>query len=261
MATILPSPSRSCSTTGWSGRSCSRRRDLEPGQRGRLEVGDRRPGGVRRDGRGGGGSSWNGVAAPAADCPSTGGRRGRGRRPVGGGGGVGRRGRRGGGEDLVDVAGDRLEDGPEPELGRVAHELQGPLLVLDAGQLHDHRPPLPGDVGLRHAEGIDAVADDLDGLVQGVVADVRGRLEHHGHPALEVEAQLRGGAGAEDGSESTDGHEDDEDEGGDLLATHARGDVTRMPRPSGTAGRRACRPRWPPGRLPRAGGSTRRCGG
>ena len=81
------------------------------------------------------------------------------------------------------------EHGPEPQLGRGAHQIEGALLLVDPGQLHDDRVALAGDLGLGHAEGVDAVADDLDGLVEGLVAGLLGGLEHHRDAALEVEAR------------------------------------------------------------------------
>ena len=95
----------------------------------------------------------------------------------------------------------RQQHGPEPELGGGADQVEGSLLLVDAGELHDDRVALPGDLRLGHAEGVDAVADDLDRLVEGLVAGRLGGLEHHRHAALEVEAQLRRGVRDEAGAE------------------------------------------------------------
>ncbi len=99
--------------------------------------------------------SWNGVAA--SPWPSTGavvvvvarrGRRGGVARRRRGGGSVGL-GRGGGVEDL----GRHLEQhGTEPELGGGADQVEGPLLLVDAGELHDDRVALAGDLRLGHAE-------------------------------------------------------------------------------------------------------------
>ena len=50
-----------------------------------------------------------------------------------------------------------LEHRPEPQLGRLAHQLQRPVLVLDARELDDDGVALAGDLGLGHAEGVDPV--------------------------------------------------------------------------------------------------------
>jgi hypothetical protein len=64
-------------------------------------------------------------------------------------------------------------------------------LVAHAGKLHDHGVALAGDLGLGHAEGVDPVADDVDGLVEHAAGvDPLRRLQDHGCAALEVEAQL-----------------------------------------------------------------------
>ncbi len=44
-------------------------------------------------------------------------------------------------------------------------------------------------------EGVDPVADDLDGLVEDALGNLLPGLEHDGRAALEVEAQLRAVAG------------------------------------------------------------------
>ena len=82
---------------------------------------------------------------------------------------------------------DRRDHGAEPQLGGVAHDLDGPLLVLHAGELDDDRIALAGDLRLGHAERIDPAADDLDRLRQGGVVGLLGGLEHHRDAALEVE--------------------------------------------------------------------------
>ena len=89
----------------------------------------------------------------------------------------------------------------EPELGGGADQVEGALLLVDAGELHDDRVALPGDLRLGDAEGVDAVADDLDRLVEGVVGGGLGGLEHHRHAALEVEAELGRGVRDEAGAE------------------------------------------------------------
>ena len=121
------------------------------------------------------------------------------------------------------VVAEVLEHGPEAQLGGGADEVERPLLVVHAGQLHDDGVALAGDLRFGDAQGVDAAADDLDRLREGLVARLLGGLEHHGHPALEVEAQLRGGVGDQHGSQGDGGHEDDEDEGGELLAAHEVG--------------------------------------
>ena len=75
---------------------------------------------------------------------------------VGGHGGAGDR------HGLALVGRQRLQHGTEAELGRLAHDLEGPVLVLHAGQVHDDGVALAGDLGLGHAEAVDAVADDVD---------------------------------------------------------------------------------------------------
>ena len=78
---------------------------------------------------------------------------------------------------VVVVPGDRactgtkLRDRAEPELGGLADERQRLRAVLHAGEVDDDRVALAVDLGLGDAEGVDAVADDLD---RGVRAS-RGR--------------------------------------------------------------------------------------
>ena len=121
---------------------------------------------------------WSWWSPPRSwwSCP----RRGGGRRAVALG--------RGGG---VQGLGWQLDEhGSEPQLGRGSDQVEGALLLVDPGQLHDDGVPLAGDLGLGHAEGVDAVANDLDGLVEGLVAGLLGGLQHHRHTALEVESEL-----------------------------------------------------------------------
>ena len=47
---------------------------------------------------------------------------------------AGRRGR-----DLLADRGQDLQHGPEPQLGGLADQLQGPVLVIDTGELHQDR--------------------------------------------------------------------------------------------------------------------------
>ena len=66
-------------------------------------------------------------------------------------------------------------------------------LVLHARQLDDDGVALAGDLGLGHAEGVDPVADDLDGLVEGVAASAScGGLEHHRHARPGGRGRARG---------------------------------------------------------------------
>ena len=81
---------------------------------------------------------------------------------------------------------------PEPQLGGPADDLEGPLAVLDAGEVDDDGVALADDLGLGDAEGVDPAADDLDGVVERLVRHVVGGLEDHRHAALQVEAQLGG---------------------------------------------------------------------
>ena len=84
------------------------------------------------------------------------------------------------------------EHRPEPELGGAADDLEGPLAVLDAGQVDDDRVALADDLGLGDAEGVDPGADDLDGLVERArrAPSSVGLVDDRG-AALEVEAELR----------------------------------------------------------------------
>ena len=67
------------------------------------------------------------------------------------------------------------EHRPEPELGGAADHLEGPLGVLDAGQVDDDGAALADDLGLGDAEGVDPGADDLDGVVELLVGHLVGR--------------------------------------------------------------------------------------
>ena len=84
----------------------------------------------------------------------------------------------------------------ELELGRLAEDLDHLLRVLQPREVdHDLVVALCADLGLRDAQSIDAVAQDLDravevGLLQRPVRR-RYRLERHLEPALEVEAERR----------------------------------------------------------------------
>ena len=65
------------------------------------------------------------------------------------------------------------------------------LAVLRAGQVDDDGVALAVDLGLRDAERVDPVGDDLDRGVQGREVGALHREEHDRDPALEVEAELR----------------------------------------------------------------------
>ena len=84
-----------------------------------------------------------------------------------------------------------LQDGAEPELGRLPHQFERPVTVLDARELHHDRIALTGDLGLGHADAVDALTDDLDRLADGLAVGFLGGLEHDRDAALEVEAQER----------------------------------------------------------------------
>ena len=67
----------------------------------------------------------------------------------------------------------------------------GLVAVLHAGQVDDDVAPLARDLRLGDAEGVDPVADDVDGHVEGVGLELADRREHDRHAALEVEAEHR----------------------------------------------------------------------
>ena len=145
--------------------------DLLGGEAGRADVG-LEPGRVGRGCRGG--RRGGGVAFDRRH------RGGRGRIDGGRGGRIGDDARVEGGEHR-----------PELELGGLADQGDGPVLVLHAGDLDEDVVALAGDLRLGHAEGVDALADDGDGLVDGVAVGLALGLQHDRHTALEVEAQQR----------------------------------------------------------------------
>ena len=55
------------------------------------------------------------------------------------------------------TSGQHLQHRAELQLGGLADELEGPVLVLHARDLHQDRVALAGDLGLGHAEGVDAL--------------------------------------------------------------------------------------------------------
>ncbi len=104
------------------------------------------------------------------------------------------------------------QHGAEEQLGRLPDDLQRPGRVLDAGQLDHHVVPLAADVGLCHAQGIDPLADDGDGLVENAAVDLALGLEHHRRPALEVQAQQGLVAGGHCGTQGDHCNRDDANE-------------------------------------------------
>ena len=117
----------------------------------------------------------------------------------------GRRGRIAPGRDLG-------EHRAEAQFGRGAHQVERPLLVLHARQRDDDRVALPGDVRLGHTEGVDAVADDPDRLVELVAVDVRLGLEDDRQTSLEVEAEQRAPPRNEDAGHRQHGHRHEGDQ-------------------------------------------------
>src|SRR5439155_6170267 len=163
-------------------------------------------------------------------------RRGLDRRLTGGSGGL--------------VERQRLEDRAEKQLGRAADDLQGPLLVLDAGELDDDVVALLSDLGLGNAQAVDAVADDLDGRLEVFALRLGLGLEHNRRSALEIETQVGRVAEGDGRRQGAYGDQNDDDERDDEPAAHG----------SAWAGRRTTwrRGRRLPGRW-RLGG--RRLGG
>ena len=164
----------------------------------------RRLAGARGGGRRRGGRRRGGLA-----------RGGRGGRLAGRGAGrrAGRRGRRRGRLGLLAGRGELGQNGPEAQLRRLAHHVEGTALVPHPGQLDDDGVALAGDLGLGHAEGVDPVADDLDGLVEHAagVHPLR-RLEDDRGAALEVEAELGLVPRRQGGGQRPEGQDDDEDQ-------------------------------------------------
>ena len=84
----------------------------------------------------------------------------------------------------------------ELELRRLADDLRGCLRVLDAGEVDDDLiGPLLADLGLAHAELVDAAPHDVDGAVEvggrELLVRRRNGLQRHLQPALEIEAERR----------------------------------------------------------------------
>jgi hypothetical protein len=84
---------------------------------------------------------------------------------------------------------DLFDHRTEAELGGLADEVERPLGVLDAWQLHDDVVALAGHLGFGDTEGVDPPTHDADRLVELLVARRLGRLQHHRHPALQVETE------------------------------------------------------------------------
>ena len=86
--------------------------------------------------------------------------------------------------------------GRKAQLGGLADDVEDLLLVGGPGELHDDGVALAGDLGFGHAEGVDALADDADGLIELLGRDrvvdlaVLDRLEVDRDAALEVEAEV-----------------------------------------------------------------------
>ena len=70
-------------------------------------------------------------------------------------------------------------------------QCDGLVAVLHAGEVDDDVAPLPGDLGLEGAEGVDPVADDVDGDVERVGPVLPDRRQHDRGAALQVEAEHR----------------------------------------------------------------------
>ncbi len=90
-------------------------------------------------------------------------------------------------------------DQPELQPRGLAHQFLGALRILETGELNDDPVlSLLLDHRLRHAELVDAVADDLDGAVHLVAAALvlgdllQVHLVHQVRAALQVEPQLHG---------------------------------------------------------------------
>ena len=81
------------------------------------------------------------------------------------------------------------QHGSKEQLGRLADDLQRPGRVLDARQLDDHVVALAADVGLGHAEGVDPLAHDRDGLVEDAAVDLALGLQDDRRSALKIEAK------------------------------------------------------------------------
>ena len=99
-------------------------------------------------------------------------------------------------------------------------------MIVDPGQVHDDRVALPDDLGLGHAERVDAFANALDGEVEALGVELSDGLLGDRHTTLQVEAEgwfvprdeVRG-QGAE--------NDDEQAEQGDREATARHGRVTR----------------------------------
>jgi hypothetical protein len=103
---------------------------------------------------------------------------------------------------------------PEGQLRGRADQLQGALLILHTGELNEDVVLPPRHLRLRHPEGIDALANDLYGLVQhlGVARTLSRGAQDDADAALEIEAQFRFGVRCKHGAEAAEGHEQGQDE-------------------------------------------------
>ena len=75
-------------------------------------------------------------------------------------------------DQLLQIQAGRIGNQLELELGGVADQFQGPLRILDAGQLDDDFIlALADNDRFGDAELVDPVAEDFQGLVNGIVLD------------------------------------------------------------------------------------------
>ena len=82
---------------------------------------------------------------------------------------------------------------PEAQLRGLADQLEGPVGVVDARDLHEDVVALDRDLGLGDDRRCSTRAgDDVLGLFESVLVDVADGLEHDRHTALQVEAEQRG---------------------------------------------------------------------
>jgi hypothetical protein len=94
----------------------------------------------------------------------------------------------------------------------LADDPQDVRLVPDARDLDDYGAALPADVGLGHPKGVDALAQDSDGLAEYAVIDLGLRPEHHRRPALQVEAEQWLPSGCDHKRNRQNGSRDNPDE-------------------------------------------------
>jgi hypothetical protein len=94
----------------------------------------------------------------------------------------------------------------------LTYKIESALGVIDTRELHDNALVLPRDVWLGDTDGIDAVSDDLDRLIERVLFGRFGWFQHHSHAAAKVEAENGSPTGEESAEHCGSSEQNSDDE-------------------------------------------------